>query len=173
MKKTLFLAASFVLSICALSVNAQTASYSFSTPNLTANKSGDDNVKGLTVAGVNTAVTDNFTKKFPGVTNVTWTQVNKTTWGYFKQHGVPVRVSYNQKGKLMYTIRYYNAEQVSPIVKEKLNNKGFTMKIVLLTEIKSRYSTTQVVKMENDQSIITLTINQAGEINAAEEFNKA
>ena len=73
----------------------------------------------------------------------------------------------------MYTIRYYNAEQVSPIVKEKLNNKGFTMKIVLLTEIKSRYSTTQVVKMENDQSIITLTINQAGEINAVEEFNKA
>ena len=107
------------------------------------------------------------------MTNVTWTQVNKTTWGYFKQHGVPVRVSYNQKGKLMYTIRYYNAEQVSPIVKEKLNNKGFTMKIVLLTEIKSRYSTTQVVKMENDQTIITLTINQAGEINAAEEFNKA
>ena len=173
MKRTFFLAASFVLSIGALSVNAQTASYSFSTPNLTANKSGDDNTKGLTVAGVNTTVTENFAKNFPGVANVTWTQANKTTWGYFKQHGVPVRVSYNQKGKLVYTIRYYNEEQVSPIVKEKLNSEGFTMKIVLVTEIKSRYSTTQVVKMENEKSIITLTINQAGVINVAEEFNKA
>jgi hypothetical protein len=173
MKRTFFLAASFMLSMGALSVNAQTASYSFTSPNLSANKTVEDNTRGSAVAGVNTAVTDNFAKKFPGVSNVIWSQANKTTWGYFKQHGVPVRVSYNQNGKLMYTIRYYNEDQVSPIIKQKLNSEGFTMKIVNVTEVKSRYSTTQVVKMENDKSIITLTINQAGEVYVAEEFNKA
>lgn len=172
MKRTFFLAASFVLSISASKVNAQLASYSVPTPQLTANAYEEGSTKHESLAGVNTMVSENFSKKFPGVGNVIWTKVDRTTFGYFKQQGVPVRVSYNNKGKLLYTIRYYNDAQVSPIIRDAVTREGYVMPIVHVTEIKSRYATTHLVIMEDENSIVTVTVGPGGNVTPYQELSK-
>jgi hypothetical protein len=171
MKRTFFIAASLFLAAGASKVNAQLTNYSVTTPNLTENRTDADN-KRASVAGVSTVVTENFSKTFPGVANVVWTKADKTTWGYFKQHGIPVRVSYNEKGKLLYTITYYNASQVSPLVENAIIREGYTMPIVQVTEIKARYNTFNLVRMEDKYSIVTLKVTPNGDVSVYEEFNK-
>jgi hypothetical protein len=171
MKRTFFLAASFILVAGASKVNAQLANYTVTAPNLTENSTIADS-KSASVAGVSTTVTDHFSKNFPGVSNVIWTKSENTTWGYFKQHDIPVRVSYNQKGRLLYTIRYYEKSQVSPLVASAVTSEGFTMPIVRVTEIKSRYTTTNLVTMEDESSIVTVKVGAGGDISVYEEFNK-
>jgi len=171
MKRSFFLAASFILVAGASTVNAQLANYTVTAPNLTENAT-DANNKSASVAGVNTAVTESFSKNFPGVSNVTMSKADKTTWGYFKQDDIPVRVSYNEKGKLLYTIRYYNGSQVLPSVQNALTREGFTLPITHVTEIKTRYSTFNLVKMEDKNSIITVRVSPNAEVSVVEELNK-
>ena len=171
MKKVLFISASLFFVLGATTVNAQLANYTVTAPNLTENTSDAGN-RSASVAGVNTTVTENFSKTFPGVVNVMWTKADKTTWGYFKQHDVQVRVSYNEKGKLLYTIRYYNQHQVSQSVKDAVKREGFSMPIVHVTEVKARYNTINFVKMEDSHSIITLCVKANGDVSVYEELNK-
>jgi hypothetical protein len=171
MKRTFIIATAMILTAGATKVNAQLANYTVTTPNLTENSSTADN-KSAGVAGVNTMVTESFSKTFPGVANVIWSKSEKTTWGYFKQQGVPVRVSYNQKGRLMYTIKYYGQSQVSEFIQNTLVREGYSMPVVQVTEIKSRYNTINLVRMEDQHSIVTVKIGIAGDVTVYEEFNK-
>lgn len=171
MKRTFIIAATMILAAGASKVNAQLANYTVTTPNLTENSSTADN-KTTGVAGVNTMVTESFSKAFPGVANVIWSKSENTTWGYFKQQGVPVRVSYNQKGRLLYTIKYFGQSQVSEFIQNSLVREGYKMAVVQVTEIKSRYNTFNLVKMEDKNSIVTVKIDAAGDVSVYEEFNK-
>jgi hypothetical protein len=171
MKRTFFLAASFMLVAGASKLNAQLANYTVTAPNLTESSTIADS-KSASLAGVSTTIADHFSKNFPGVSNVIWTKAENTTWGYFKQHDIPVRVSYNQKGRLLYTIRYYNKSQVSPLIESAVSREGFTMPIVHVTEIKSRYTTTNLVTMEDQFSIVTVKVSASGDISVYEELNK-
>jgi hypothetical protein len=171
MKRTFFISASFILVMGASKVNAQLANYTVTAPNLTENATVADN-KSTAVAGVSTTISENFSKNFPGVSNVVWTKADKTTWGYFKEQGVPVRASYNEKGKLLYTIRYYNQSQVSPDLQRTIVKEGYSMPIVHVTEIKSRYNTTSLVKLEDNFSIVTLKVGANGDVTVYEELTK-
>ena len=171
MKRTFFLAASLTLTVGASKLNAQLANYTVTAPNLTENTTDADN-RNATVAGVNSTVTQNFSKRFSGVSNVTWTKADNTTWGYFNQHGIPVRVCYNEKGKLLYTIRYFNASQVSSYVRAAVSREGYTMPIVHVTEIKSRYNTFSLVKMEDKSTILSVKVSANGDVSVYEELNK-
>jgi hypothetical protein len=170
MKKTFFIAASLILVAGASKVNAQLANYTVTAPNLTENTAEAN--KTTSAAAVNATVTDHFAKKFPGVSNVVWTKAENTTWGYFKQHDVAVRVSYNEKGKLLYTIRYYNASQVLPSVQSTVTREGYTMPIVQVTEINTPYNTFNLVKMEDKYSIVTLRVTPNGDVSVYEELTK-
>lgn len=171
MKRTFLIAASLFLIAGASKVNAQLANYTVTAPNFTENTADADN-KSASVAGVSATVTSHFSKNFPGVANVIWTNADKTTWGYFKQHGIQTRVNYNEKGKLVYTIRYYNQDQVSPLVKSAVTREGYTMPIVHVTEIKLRYNTFNLVKMEDRNSIVTLKVSLNGDVSVYEELSK-
>ena len=171
MKKTLIIAASLFLAAGASKVNAQLANYTVTAPNLTENRTNADN-KSASVAGVSSNVTDNFSKTFPGVANVIWSKADNATWGYFKQQSVPVRVCYNGKGKLLYTISYLSGSQVSSGIKKMVTNEGYSMPIVHVTEIKSRYNTVNLVMMEDESSIVTLKVLANGDVSLYEEVKK-
>jgi hypothetical protein len=171
MKKTFFITASLILAVGASKVNAQLANYTVAAPNLTENRTDADN-RNAGVAGVSSTDTDNFSKTFPGVANVIWSKADNATWGYFKRQSIPVRVCYNEKGKLLYTISYLNGTQVSPRIKSTVAREGYSMPIVHVTEIKSRYNTINLVQMEDESSIVTLKVASNGDVSVYEEFKK-
>jgi hypothetical protein len=171
MKKTFFIAASFILAMGASKVNAQLANYTVTAPNLTENRT-DADIRSTGVAGVSSTVTENFSKTFPGVADVIWSKADDATWGYFKKQSIPVRVCYNAKGKLLYTISYLNGTQVSPHVKNMVAREGYSMPIVNVIEIKSRYNTVNLVQMEDESSIVTLKVASNGDVSVYKELKK-
>jgi hypothetical protein len=50
---------------------------------------------------------------------------------------------------------------------------GYDMNITHVTEIKRRYTTTWLVKMEDETSFLTIRVNPDGELSVYEEYNKA
>jgi hypothetical protein len=134
--------------------------------------STDADNRSAKVAGVSSTVTDNFSKTFPGIANVIWSKADNATWGYFKQQSIPVRVCYNEKGKLLYTISNLSGSQVSPRIKNMVTREGYSMPIVHVTEIKSRYNTVNLVQMEDESSIVTLKVASNGDVSVYEELKK-
>jgi hypothetical protein len=170
MKKTFVLAVSFILATGTSAVNAQLSNYTVTAPNLTENTTVQNNNNAT--PGVGSTVTENFSKAFPGVANVIWTKTDEATWAYFRQNGMPVRISYNEEGKLLYTIRYYTKSQVSTILKNTIEKEGYTLPIVNVTEIKSRYNTFNIVVMEDKFSILKLKVGANGDVSVCEELKK-
>lgn len=136
-------------------------------------KAGEDNRdNNENSATVSTTVMENFSRNFPGATKVIWSTFDKRISGYFQQNGVPVRVIYNKKGKLVYTIRYYNATQVPSKVADAAIAAGYQMPVINVTEIKTRFSVCHLVQMEDKNSITTLLIGDNNEPTVYEEIKK-
>lgn len=89
---------------------------------------------------------------------------------FFKQNGVATRVVYDKKSRLCYTIKFYHGQQVPAGLTDVMQRNGYDMTITDVTEIVSRYSTTQFVEMENETSHITLRVLANREVSVVESF---
>src|SRR5688572_21266696 len=122
---------------------------------------------------VSAKVLDNFQKTFQNSSEVLWSAKGKATCAYFKQNGSPVRVVYNEKGKLQSTTRYYDGDKIPMEIRNTISRNGFDLDIVHATEIRTRYSTSTFVNMENRKSYLTVQILPNGEISVVQEYKKA
>jgi hypothetical protein len=174
MKRLMFkvLAATFIFSIGVVSANAQMASYTASATNMASLYLGEENSTNENTTTVNSDVMKEFSKNFPGVNNVIWSMANNQTFGYFEQNGVPVRVTYSKKGKLEYTIKYFDRTNAPSKVTNKVVAAGYSLPVVLVTEIKTRHSVCHLVKMEDEKSIITVLVGSNTDPSVYEEITK-
>lgn len=83
MKKTFLIAASLLLAAGVSKVNAQLANYTVTATNLTEDKSNVDNNR-ASVAGVNTTVTEHFSKNFRGVVKCYLDKGRQNNMGLFQ-----------------------------------------------------------------------------------------
>lgn len=121
---------------------------------------------------INDKVQSSFADKFSNATEVSWSVKGNETFVFFKQHGVATRVLYDKKNRLRYTIKFYHGQQVPANLNDVMQRNGYDLTITDVTEIASRYSVTQFVKMENETSHITVRLLANGEVSVVESFEK-
>jgi hypothetical protein len=159
------------LFVCAAGAVAQENAYAVSASDVSF--SGPMTGRKITAPyGVSSKVLSDFTKRFSNAADVSWTTKDNYTFAYFKEEEVQVRLTYNKSGNLMYTVRYFNAENIPAKYTELMNNNGYNMHVFHVTEIKSRYATTSIVKMEDETSYLSIKVDANGEFSVYESFQK-
>jgi hypothetical protein len=130
----------------------------------------DESATELSAREVNNNAMTHFTKKNKNASAVTWTTANSVLSVYFTKGNVKSRSTYNANGQWQYTLRYMDAQQAPGKIVELIRS-NYSKKIVLITEIQKRGYTYHLVKMEDDQSFLTVQVLN-GEIDFFEQINK-
>lgn len=175
MKKviTFLFSMSCIVALTTTTVNAQDNLYAFASSTFNAS-SGPGNELGTGGSGkTGTTAYSDFAKRFTNTSDVKWTGNDKYTFVYFKENDVRVRAVYTNKGKMLYTIRHFNGQQVPEALKSTMLKNGYGMQVNSAVEIKSRYATTSFVKLESKTSFSTVQILANGEVVEVEHFQKA
>lgn len=174
MKKviTFLFSMSCIVALTATSANAQENLYAFASNNVySAGPVYEIGPGGFGKTGT-TAYSD-FAKRFTNTSDVKWSGNAKYTFVYFKENDVRVRAIYNTKGKLLYTMKHFNGQQVPESLKSTMLQHGYGMQVNSAVEISSRYATTSFVKLESKTSFSTVQVLANGDVSEVEHFQKA
>lgn len=110
---------------------------------------------------------------FPQVTDDNWYAGSKgTTNVYFKTPGKTNRAVFDKKGKMVYTISYYQKEMLPVWVLQKINDKYAGKSIFGVIEVNDASGTSYVLVLEDKSSWIDVTI-VGKEIQDEQVWNKA
>lgn len=169
MKTAISALLSGTLIFSALATTAQGNSYASINP--VAYSIGNTADKELASTEVNAAALSDFNKKHKAAADVMWTESGSLLSVYFTKDGVKKRSTYNEKGKLEYTVSYLTLEQAPRDVRNIITSQYAGVKIVQITEINRKGSTYHYVKFEDATSFFTVQILN-GEVDLFETINK-
>lgn len=170
MKTAISALLSGTLIFSALATTAQGNSYASINP--VAYTVGDNTAdKELASTEVNAVALSDFNKKNKAAADVMWTESGSLLSVYYTKDGIKKRSTYNEKGKLEYTISYLALEQAPRDVRNIITSQYAGMKIVQITEINRKSSTYHYVKFEDATSFFTVQILN-GEVDLFETIKK-
>lgn len=120
---------------------------------------------------VNAVALTNFNRNNKDASSVLWTQNGSLVSVYFHKDGVRSRSTYNEKGRLEYTLRYLTIDQAPRDVRYVVNGEYKGIKVVNITEINRKNFTYYFVKFEDATSFFTIQITN-GEFELFETIKK-
>ena len=132
-----------------LAANVKPVTFNFS--------NSDESGTELSAREVNNNAMNHFTRKNKSASAVTWTTANSVLSVYFTKNNVKSRSTYNANGQWEYTLRYMNADQAPRKIVDLIKS-SYDMNIVLVTEIEKRSYTYHLVKMEDENSFLTVQV---------------
>ncbi|MGZ3879789.1 MAG: hypothetical protein ACXVBF_00545, partial [Flavisolibacter sp.] len=114
-----------------------------------------------------------FRSIFPSATEYHWYKEEKgNTSVYFKTPGRTNRVFFNKKGKIDYTISYYQKEMLPFGLLQMVNEKYSGKSIFGVTEITNSNGTSYVLVLEDKTSWVDVTI-AGNQIQDEQEWHKS
>jgi len=167
----LFLTGAFMLAISTTEARAQNSFASnpdVSTLNFTPT---DVETKSAEVKNLNTAAVNDFERKNKNVSEVIWTSTNNFSSVYFKKEGVQMRSTYNEKGRLEYTISYLKGKQIPRSVTSVVRENGYMMPVNQVIAVGRHSDTHYFVQMEDQYTHITLLVKNR-EVELYKEITK-
>lgn len=118
-------------------------------------------------------VLDAFHKAFPNVKEVAWTEIDHSFEVRFKQNEILSKVTYDQEGTILKTLRYYYEQDLPLLVLSKVKTKFANKKIFGVTEESSETGTYYHIVLEDEKHWINITANSLGGIKVDKKLDKA
>jgi hypothetical protein len=128
--------------------------------------------KTLAASEVNATALTHFTSHNKSASGAVWTANGNLQSVYFTSNNARMRSTYNEKGKLQYTLGYYTLAQSPKSIRDLVKADYSKMTVVLVTEVnrrgKEKY---HLVKMEDEKSFLTIRVLN-GETELYEKITK-
>jgi hypothetical protein len=121
----------------------------------------------------NQKVLDAFSKTFPHVDEVAWTENEQSYEVKFRQNEVLSKVTYDKAGNILKTLRYYYEQNLPLLVLSKVKSKFSDKKIYGVTEEASDEGTFYHIILEDEKHWFNITADSFGGIKVDKKFNKA
>lgn len=118
-------------------------------------------------------VLDAFNKTFPNVKEVAWTENDHSYEVKFKQNEILSKITYDQDGNILKTLRYYYEQDLPLLVLSKVKNKFSDKKIFGVTEESTDEGTYYHIILEDEKHWINITADSYGSIKVDNKYNKA
>ena len=113
-------------------------------------------------AHVNDEVLKIFSNTYPGATSISWTEQAGNYLVYFKKKDISYRVLYDETGNIVYSIKYYGEDNLSPIILNKVK-KGYPVFTIKSVVEKSTENTVEYhVIVEDEKKLISLKADPLG-----------
>lgn len=124
-------------------------------------------------AAPTTKLVKNFNQSFPNAQNVTWKDDAAGYFVSFTQNGNYSKVFYNKQGFFMYSLKYFNGNELPVGIAMDLNKEFGDSKIEGVTELTTQNNTVYNVKLTKGSKLYCLDVLADGTIVKQEEYNNA
>lgn len=114
-----------------------------------------------------------FSKTFPHVQDVAWTENEYSYEVKFVQNSILSRVTYDKEGNIIKTLRYYKEQELPILVLSKVKSKFPDKKIFGVTEESSEEGTFYHIILEDEKHWVNITADSYGSIKVDKKYNKA
>jgi hypothetical protein len=122
---------------------------------------------------VNEKVLNAFSKTFKNVQNVSWSSVSKYYEVNFKQDEVIARVTYDQNGNMLRTLRYYKEDHLPLLVMTNLRKNYADKKTYIIVEESSAEETIYHITLEDNKHWYHVIADMYGNMNLEKKYVKA
>ncbi|MEI9944210.1 MAG: hypothetical protein WDN26_08275 [Chitinophagaceae bacterium] len=114
-----------------------------------------------------------FKETFSVAQDVTWQEYDDYVQANFRQDDIQVRAQYDEEGKLLKTIRYYNEKQLLPNIVSKLKKKYAGKQIEGVTETSSDSEVSFVVTLKDSDNWYVVKSDVYGNLELNQKFKRA
>ena len=131
------------------------------------------NIFAMNTETVNEKVLNAFEQSFKNASNVMW---HEGKYGYdvrIIDNSIDTRVSYDNEGNILRTIRYYGEEQLPLLVRAKLQTQFVGKKVFGVTELSTAEALDYYVVLEDGTTWSHVKCNSNGDMQVYKKFKKA
>lgn len=157
MKKLVF-SSLFFIAIFSTGANAQEIAFNRSNAARGVNPFPEVRTKIVSEVEVNINAVRDFKTNFRNATNVKWTLHENGASVFFTNDGMKMRSTYNQKGRKMYTLKYYDESRMPVELRQRVKSNYYDHNIAVVTEAITNSQTYYLVKMENAKEFLTIKV---------------
>ncbi|MES2004942.1 MAG: hypothetical protein V4450_10505 [Bacteroidota bacterium] len=122
---------------------------------------------------VNEEVLKMFSKTYPDAKSITWSEQKEGYMVYFSKKDVSYRIVYDASGNVVYSIKYYEEDNLSPLLLNKVKKAYADYRIRCVVERTSEEGTDFYITIETDKKLITLKSDMAGNFEVESKLDKA
>jgi S-adenosylhomocysteine hydrolase len=122
---------------------------------------------------VNEKVLQAFEQAFKNASDVIWHEGKDGYEVKFKHNAIDSRVSYDQEGNILRTIRYYGEEQLPLLVRAKLQKQYAGQKVFGVTELSAEGVLDYYIVLEDETTWRHVKCNSTGDMQTYKKYRKA
>ena len=123
--------------------------------------------------GPSQKVLDAFKKTFTTVKDVSWQEVDNRYEANFSQNNIIYRVSYDEEGNVVKSIRYYYGETLPIFIQAKLNKKYDGKSVYGVTEVTSENEVIYYIILQDDKNWIHVQSDAYGNMFTEKKLKKS
>jgi len=114
----------------------------------------------------------NFNKDYPGAEAVSWKEVNSSYTVFFTRQEISYRVTYDPRGNITESIRYYNGNNLPPILQSKVKKAYPAYAIAGVTELATETGINYYIVLEGEKKLINLKSDPSWYLTVESKYNK-
>ena len=126
-----------------------------------------------TTEPINGAIIKQFKDNYPTASNVKWFQGKDYYQVSFSQTDIRSTMYFNNEDQVFRTLRYYNEDQLPPLILFTINEQYKNKDIKSVTELtETNKGISYEIVLEDSKNTIIVHSDQAGELNTVSKFKK-
>ncbi len=111
-----------------------------------------------------------FTANFRNATDVTWSETANSTEEFFTTSDVKTRATFDTKGNLVQTIRYYQEDKLSPVVLAGVNASFPGKEIHGVTEVSNKNGVNYRIVLKDKKHYTHINANSDGDTEVVSKY---
>ena len=121
---------------------------------------------------VNEQVLSIFNKSYPDAQSVSWAELSNSYQVYFTRKNIAYRLLYDQEGNLALSIKYYNEDNLSPVILNKVRKAYPEFTINSIIEKSTDNSVEYHIILEGKKKLVTLKSDSLGYFEVESKYDK-
>ena len=123
-------------------------------------------------AHVNDEVLKMFSNSYPDAKSISWTEQTGSYLVYFKKKDISYRVLYDEKGNVVYSIKYYGVDNLSPVILNRVKKEYPAFTVNSVVEKSTENQVEYHIIVEDAKKLVSLKADPLGNFEVENTLHK-
>jgi hypothetical protein len=115
---------------------------------------------------------ETFTSLFKSAVNVTWSEAGDNAEAFFTVNEVKTRATFDAKGNLIQTVRYYKEDKLSPVVLAGVTSSFPGKEIHGITEVSNKNGVNYRIVLKDNKHYTHINANSTGDTEVVSKYKR-
>jgi predicted mannosyl-3-phosphoglycerate phosphatase (HAD superfamily) len=113
-----------------------------------------------------------FTSIFKSAVDVTWSKTANSAEAYFTANDIKTRATFDTKGNLIQTVRYYKEDKLSPVVLAGVASSFVGKEIHGVTEVSNKNGVNYRIVLKDNKHYTHINANSTGDTEVVSKYTR-